>query len=95
MHGSKGKQVILFTTSHQQAMTSHFLASKALVLQKTNAAFSAEQVPYGMEYPFAQVGSSVLAVLLPKLLPTPQLTVLWSGDSLERQPWYCASTDQQ
>lgn len=76
-------------------MTRYFLASRALALQKTNAAFIAEQVPHGMEYPFPQLGSAVLAMLLHKLLPMLQPTVLWRGDSLERQLWFHASTAQQ
>ena len=38
-------------------------------------AFVAEQTSYGMEYPFGQFGSAVLAVSPPKILPTPSLLV--------------------
>lgn len=33
--------------------------------------FTSEQMLYGTEYPFGQLGSSALAVTLPKILPTP------------------------
>ncbi|KAK4806753.1 hypothetical protein QYF61_005549 [Mycteria americana] len=36
-------------------------------------AFIAEQTSFGMEYPFGQFGSAVLAMSPPKLLPTPSL----------------------
>ena len=38
-------------------------------------AFIAEQTSYGMEYPFGQFGSAVLAMSPPKILPTPSLLV--------------------
>lgn len=37
-------------------------------------AFIAEQVSYGMEYPFGHFGSAALPVSPPKILPTPQPT---------------------
>lgn len=36
-------------------------------------AFIAEQMPYGMEYPFNQFGSGALAMFPPRTLPTPSL----------------------
>ena len=35
--------------------------------------FYTEQTSYGMEYPFGQFGSAVLAMSPPKILPTPSL----------------------
>ena len=58
-------------------------------------AFIAEQTSYGMEYPFGQFGSAVLAVSPPKLLPTPSLLL---GGMLERslgavtKPWCVTNT---
>ena len=40
-------------------------------------AFIAEQMAYGMEYPFGQLGSAVPAMSPPKLLPTPSLVAFW------------------
>ena len=50
-------------------------------------AFIAEQMLYGMEYPFGQFGSAVLDVSPPKILPSPSLLVrgeCWR-DSLDAQ----------
>jgi len=44
----------------------------------------AEQISCGMEYPFGEFGSAVLAMCPPKILPTPQPT--GEGEPLERQP---------
>lgn len=38
--------------------------------------FKCEQTSYGMEYPFGQLGSPVLALSPPKILPTPILLVV-------------------
>ena len=57
-------------------------------------AFMAEQTSYGMEGPFGQFGSAVLAVSPPRILPTPSL-LGERGGMLERQPCCCASTAQQ
>jgi len=48
---------------------------------------------YGMEYPFDQFGSAVLAMSPPKILATPSL--LGGGGMLEKPPWSCVSTAQQ
>lgn len=69
-------QNILFSISYQQVMSSHFPRNRVqpiqLVLQKQMSqemkassfllAFTSEQMLYGMEYPFNQFGSVVLAI---------------------------------
>ena len=73
--------MMLFSTSHQEAMSGHFLGSRASVRvvvapEDKNApasislylAFISELTSYGMEYPFGQFGSAVLAVSPPSFL---------------------------
>ena len=52
-------------------MTNAFPSSSFLL------AFIAEQMAYGMEYPFGQLGSAVPAMSPPKLLPTRSLLAFW------------------
>lgn len=80
MNRSRGKTKYLFSTSHQQEMSSYFLASINGSSKRqnliTNAfipfslAFIAEQMPHVMEYPFSHLGSAVLAVSLPRTGPS-------------------------
>lgn len=48
-------------------------------------AFIAEEMSYGMEYPFGEVGSAVLAMFPPKILPTTSLVVKGGGRILKGQ----------
>ncbi|KAK4806218.1 hypothetical protein QYF61_001141 [Mycteria americana] len=53
----------------------HGLPRGPKILSVARGAFIAEQMSYGMEYPFRQFGSAVLAMSPPKILPTPSLLV--------------------
>ena len=50
---------------------------------------------YGMGYPFGLLGSAVLSLSPPSLLPIPTLLAFGRRSGLERQPWCCASTAWQ
>lgn len=50
---------------------------------------------YGIEYPFIQFGSAVLAMLLPSLLSIPSLPTGGRGRVGKKKPWSCASAAQQ
>jgi len=43
-------------------------------------------ISYGVEYPFTEFGSAVLAVLLPNLLPIPSLPTGGGGRVGKRNP---------